>query len=94
MQVVVCVKQIPDPAGTYTLDPETHFLERPAEQVLDDTDRYGVEMGLQLAQSNEGTVTLVSMGPTGNAQVIRQAGSTLRRGSFIASDKNARPRCG
>ena len=35
MQVVVCVKQIPDPAGTYTLDPETHFLERPAEQVLD-----------------------------------------------------------
>lgn len=73
MQVVVCVKQIPDPAGTYALDPETHFLVRPDEQVLDDTDRYGVEMGLQIAQANEGTVSLVSMGPSGSLQGIRQA---------------------
>lgn len=73
MKVVVCVKQIPDPATPYTLEPETNLLVRPAEQVLDDTDRYGVEMGLQLAQAHEGTVTLVSMGPTGNAQGIRQA---------------------
>lgn len=73
MQVVVCVKQIPDPAGTYTLDPQTHLLVRPPEQVLDDTDRYGVEMGLQLAQEGDGTVTLVSMGPAGSMQGIRQA---------------------
>ncbi|HEX2152626.1 MAG TPA: electron transfer flavoprotein subunit beta/FixA family protein, partial [Acidimicrobiia bacterium] len=73
MQVVVCVKQIPDPAGTQTLDPETHFLVRPDEQVLDDTDRYGVEMGLQIAQEQDGTVTLISMGPAGSMQGIRQA---------------------
>ncbi len=73
MKVVVCVKQIPDPATPYTLEEGTGWLVRPSEQVLDDTDRYGVEMGLQLAQANEGTVTLVSMGPTGNAQGIRQA---------------------
>ena len=73
MKVVVCVKQIPDPATPYKLEDETFWLVRPDEQILDDTDRYGVEMGLQLAQANEGTVTLVSMGPTGNAQGIRQA---------------------
>jgi electron transfer flavoprotein beta subunit len=73
MKVVVCVKQIPDPATPYRLEEGTNWLVRPSEQVLDDTDRYGVEMGLQLAQANEGTVTLVSMGPTGNAQGIRQA---------------------
>lgn len=73
MKVVVCVKQIPDPATPYKLEEGSNWLIRPAEQVLDDTDRYGVEMGLQLAQANEGTVTLVSMGPTGNAQGIRQA---------------------
>ncbi len=74
MKVVVCVKQIPDPASDYTLEPDSHWLVRPAEQVLDDTDRYGVEMGLQLAQaSDDGTVTLVSMGPVGNMQGIRQA---------------------
>lgn len=73
MKVVVCVKQIPDPATPYSLEEDTNWLVRPAEQVLDDTDRYGVEMGLQIAQANEGTVTLISMGPTGNAQGIRQA---------------------
>ncbi len=73
MQVVVCAKQIPDPAGTYSLDPDSHLLVRPAEQVLDDTDRYGVEMGLQIAQEHDGSVTLVTMGPAGSLQGIRQA---------------------
>ncbi len=73
MRVAVCVKQIPDPASPYDLDSETHFVVRPNDQVLDDTDRYGVEMGLQLAEQTEGTVTLISMGPSGNLQGIRQA---------------------
>lgn len=73
MNVVVCAKQIPDPAAPYQLDPQTHFLERPTDQILDDTDRYGVEMGLQVAEQTEGTVTLVSMGPAGNLTGIRQA---------------------
>jgi electron transfer flavoprotein beta subunit len=73
MKVVVCVKQIPDPATPYRLDEGSNWLIRPEEQILDDTDRYGVEMGLQLAQTGDGTVTLVSMGPTGNGQGIRQA---------------------
>ena len=73
MHVVVCAKQIPDPATPYRLDPATLWLIRPPEQVLDDTDRYGVEMGLQLAQASGGTVTLVSMGPAGSMQGIRQA---------------------
>ena len=73
MRIAVCVKQIPDPATPYTLDPETHFVLRPEDQVLDDTDRYGIELGLQLAEASEGTVTLVSMSPSGNLQGIRQA---------------------
>lgn len=73
MHVVVCAKQIPDPASSYELDPDTHYLVRPDEQVLDDTDRYGVEMGLQIAQEGDGTVTLLTMGPQGSMQGIRQA---------------------
>jgi len=72
MKVVVCVKQIPDPATPYRLDEDNHWLVRPDDQILDDTDRYGVEMGLQLAGADD-NVTLVSMGPKGNAQGIRQA---------------------
>lgn len=73
MNIAVCVKQIPDPATPYELDPETHFVVRPDDQVLDDTDRYGVEVGLQLAEETGGKVTLFSMSPAGGLQGIRQA---------------------
>ncbi len=73
MNIAVCVKQIPDPATPYELDPENHWVIRPADQVLDDTDRIGVEVGLQLAEASEGTVTLYSMSPSGSLQGIRQA---------------------
>jgi electron transfer flavoprotein beta subunit len=90
MKVVVCVKQIPDPATPYKLEEGTNWLVRPEEQVLDDTDRYGVEMGLQLAQANEGTVTLVSMGPSGNAQGIRQALAMGADKAVIVEDDSLR----
>ena len=73
MKIAVCVKQIPDPATPYQLDPNTHLVVRPDEQILDDTDRYGIEVGLQLAAATNGTVVLVSMSPAGNLQGIRQA---------------------
>ena len=73
MRVVVFVKQIPDPANPTRFDPDTFRLSRSDDQILDDTDRYGVEMGLRIAEATGGTVTVVSMGPTGRAQGIRQA---------------------
>lgn len=73
MNIAVCVKQIPDPAAPYELDSENHWVVRPSDQVLDDTDRFGIEVGLQLAEASEGTVTLYSMGPSGSLQGIRQA---------------------
>ncbi|MCQ3803401.1 MAG: electron transfer flavoprotein subunit beta/FixA family protein [bacterium] len=73
MRILVCVKQIPDPANPSRFDPVTHRLVRTEDQILDDTDRYGVEMGLRLAEASGGTVTLLSMGPVGRAQGIRQA---------------------
>ncbi|GMQ94531.1 MAG: electron transfer flavoprotein subunit beta/FixA family protein [Acidimicrobiia bacterium] len=73
MNIAVCVKQIPDPAAPYELDGENHWVVRPNDQVLDDTDRFGIEVGLQLAETSEGTVTLFSMGPSGSLQGIRQA---------------------
>jgi electron transfer flavoprotein beta subunit len=73
MNIAVCVKQIPDPATPYQLDGENHWVIRPDDQVLDDTDRSGVEIALQLAEATEGTVTLFSMSPSGSLQGIRQA---------------------
>jgi electron transfer flavoprotein beta subunit len=90
MKIAVCVKQIPDPATPYELDPETHFVVRPQDQVLDDTDRYGVEVGLQLADANEGTVTLFSMSPSGSLQGIRQALAMGADKAVIIDDEGLR----
>jgi electron transfer flavoprotein beta subunit len=86
MKIAVCVKQIPDPATPYELDPATHLVVRPDEQVLDDTDRYGIEVGLQLAAATEGTVVLVSMSPAGNLQGIRQALAMGADKAVVVSD--------
>lgn len=86
MKIAVCVKQIPDPATPYALDPATHFVVRPDEQVLDDTDRYGIELGLQLAEATGGEVVLVSMSPAGNLQGIRQALAMGAHKAVVISD--------
>jgi electron transfer flavoprotein beta subunit len=90
MRVVVCAKQIPDPATPYRLEPDSHWLVRPNDQVLDDTDRYGVEMGLQLAHASGGAVTLVSMGPAGSMQGIRQALAMGAEKAVVIDDSSLR----
>ncbi len=88
MNIAVLVKQIPDPATPYSLDPSTHFVVRPADQVLDDTDRYGIEVGLQLAAASgeDASVTVYSMGPSGSMQGIRQALSMGADAAVVVDD--------
>ena len=92
MKIVVCVKQIPDPASPYQLDPENHFVVRPNDQVLDDTDRYGVEVALQLADElgEDASVTLLSMSPGGSQQGIRQALAMGADGAILVEDESLR----
>lgn len=74
MNVVVCVKQVPDPNSPGQLDPTTHFLKREGvELVLDPGDEYGIEAGLQLTEQHGGQVTVVSMGPEKAIDAIRKA---------------------
>ena len=88
MNIAICVKQIPDPAAPYELDEENHWVVRPHDQVLDDTDRFGIEIGLQLAEASEGTVTLYSMGPSGSLQGIRQALAMGADRAVLVDDEN------
>lgn len=74
MNVVVCVKQVPDPNSVGQLDPSTNYLKREGvEVVLDPGDEYGIEAGLQLAEAHGGQVTVVSMGPEKALDAIRKA---------------------
>lgn len=87
MNVVVCVKQIPDPAAPQALDPESKTLVREGKLILDDSDAYGVEMGLQLAeQAGGGEVTLVSMAPNGETSGLRTALAMGAAKAILVSD--------
>lgn len=90
MKIAVCAKQIPDPATPYTLDPTDHYVVRPNDQVLDDTDRYGVEMALQIAEATGAEVTVVSMGPAGSLQGIRQALAMGADKAIVVDDEGLR----
>ncbi|MGH9082740.1 MAG: electron transfer flavoprotein subunit beta/FixA family protein [Acidimicrobiales bacterium] len=87
MNVVVCVKQIPDPAAPASLDPTTHTLDRSGKLIMDDSDSYGVEMALQLAGNVEGSrVTIVSMAPGGETSGLRTALAMGAAGAILVSD--------
>ena len=87
MNIVVCVKQIPDPANPGELDPDTHTLKREGKLILDESDSYGVEMALQLADTaGGGEVTLVSMAPNSEVSGLRTALAMGAAQAILVSD--------
>jgi electron transfer flavoprotein beta subunit len=88
MHVVVCVKQIPDPAEPGQLDPSTKTLKRAGKLILDESDSYGVEMALQLADAaGGGTVSLVSMAPNNETSGLRTALAMGAADAILVSDE-------
>ncbi|MEY2471517.1 MAG: electron transfer flavoprotein beta subunit [Actinomycetota bacterium] len=86
MNVVVCVKQIPDPANPGSLGPD-NFLDRSGKLIIDDSDMYGVEMALQLVQAaGGGQVSLVSMAPNGETAGLRTALAMGAEKATLVSD--------
>src|SRR3954451_6005850 len=87
MNVIVCVKQIPDPAMPGELDSSTNTLKREGKLILDESDSYGVEMALQLVTAaGDGEVTLVSMAPNGEVSGLRTALAMGAAKAILVSD--------
>ena len=87
MKVVVCVKQIPDPAEPGKLETD-NTLDRSGKLILDESDSYGVEMGLQLAEAaGGGEVTLVSMVPGFETGGLRTALAMGADKAILISDE-------
>jgi electron transfer flavoprotein beta subunit len=74
MNIVVCVKQVPDTWSERTLKPDDSTLDRQsADAVINELDEYAIEEGLRLAEAHDGEVTILSMGPERAAESIRKA---------------------
>ncbi len=80
MDIIVCLKQVPD-STKVRLDPVTHTLVREGvESIINPYDLYALECALRLKDAQGAKVTLLSMGPP-------QAESALREALSLGADE-------
>src|SRR5580698_7234311 len=73
VNIVVCVKQVPDTAVERTLTPEGTLDRASLDGLINELDEYAIEEGLKIAEAQGGEVTILSMGPGKAAESIRKA---------------------
>jgi electron transfer flavoprotein beta subunit len=74
MNIVVCLKQVPDTYSERKLRSADSTLDRDAaDGVMNELDEYAVEEGLRLAEAHGGEVTILTMGPEKASESIRKA---------------------
>jgi electron transfer flavoprotein beta subunit len=74
MNIVVCVKQVPDTATERKLKSSDSTLDREAaDGLMNELCEYAIEEGLRIKEAHGGEVTILTMGPGGAADTIRKA---------------------
>src|SRR5579875_1028571 len=74
MNIVVCVKQVPDTWAERKLKPGDSTLDRESvDGLINELDEYAIEEALQIAEREGGEVTILTMGPAKAAESIRKA---------------------
>jgi electron transfer flavoprotein beta subunit len=81
LNIVVCVKQVPDTAVERTLKDGAGTLDRASlDGLINELDEYAIEEGLKIAEAHGGEVTILSMGP-------EKAGESIRKALSMGADK-------
>ena len=74
MNIVVCVKYVPDAQGDRTFNEADKTTDRAGvDGLLSELDEYAVEAALKLVEAGEGEVTVVTIGPDDAADAIKKA---------------------
>ena len=73
MNIVVCMKQVPDTAVERTLTGVGTLDRASLDGLINELDEYAIEEGLKIAEARGGEVTILSMGPGKAADSIRKA---------------------
>ena len=74
MNIVVCVKYVPDATAERTFNSSDNTVDRVGvDGLLSELDEYAVEQALQIVESGEGEVTVVTVGPDQASAAVRKA---------------------
>ena len=72
MEVVVCVKQVPDTESVIKIKPDgSDIITDDLKYVMNPYDEFGVEEALQIKEKLGGSVTILCMGPARSVETIR-----------------------
>lgn len=86
MNIVVCVKQVPE-SNSVGLDRDSGYARRDqAKGVVNLADRHALELGLALKAAAGGQLIALCMGPTGADQALRQALAVGYDEAYLVSD--------
>jgi electron transfer flavoprotein beta subunit len=89
VNIVVCVKQVPDSWAEKKLDPSDKTEDRASvDAVMNELDEYGVEEALRLKEAHGGEVTVVTMGPEKATETVRKALSMGADKAVLLTDES------
>ncbi len=87
MNIIVCIKQVPD-TTEIKIDPITNTLVREGvESIINPFDLYAIEEAVRLKEQYGGTVTAVTMGPPQAEAALREAVSLGVDKIILLSDR-------
>lgn len=87
MNILVCVKQVPD-TTVIKIDPVKHTLIRAGvPSILNTFDTYALETALRIKEAQGGKITVLSMGPDQAKAVLREALSVGADKAYLISDR-------
>ena len=87
MNIVVCIKQVPDTAEV-KINPETGTLIREGvPSIINPFDEYAIEEALCLREKFRGKVTIITMGPPQAISALRQAVAMGADEAVLLSDR-------
>ncbi len=87
MNILVCVKQVPD-AKDVRLDPVTNTLAREGvESIMNPYDRHALEEAVAIRERQGGKVTVITMGPPQAEAVLREAIACGADEGVLVSDR-------
>ncbi|MGB3828928.1 MAG: electron transfer flavoprotein subunit beta/FixA family protein [Ornithinimicrobium sp.] len=73
MNIVVCVKYVPDAQSERTFSEDKTTERESVDGLLSELDEYAVEEALTVAQEHDGEVTVLTMGPDEAATAIKKS---------------------
>lgn len=73
MNIVVCVKQVPDTTAKKEFGPDFRLDRANVENVVNPFDEYAIEEALRLREAHGGEVAILTMGPPSAEDTMRKA---------------------